>query len=734
MRIGNSGARTQILEAMRKEAPWLKILTTAVQRMRNAGDAHDARAALSRVDPLSEDEVRRIPDGDFVSASFDIESKQSPSRTVVLLSTPRSGSTYLCELLHRADFCTAHEYFQPTQYLPLLAHRWGCVDQGRVSWLRYARALERHRTSSAGVLGINVHGKHLRRFDEASTYFCSPDIDFLWLQRRDKLRQAVSYSIARQTGQWSSLFRSRAVARYDRSLILKSLRAIHEDEDLIAAYLHARGMSCSTIYYEDVVRAPDAILRSALGIELGENVGNEIAVRPQGGPRNDAWLSLLGRDMFFGRHDNERSAPKAVVRASERRLSRAVPRTNARARKVLIVSPVPTHPANRGNRARVGALVESLRDFGHDIHFMHVARDLEHVETMRKVWGSRYTPVQMQRPGSHAATLTRRIGRKVGVDAAYRYGLDEWYDPVVDEATDELNARIRFDTVVVEYVFLSRALLRFGDDVLKVIDTHDAFTNRHRHYLNHRQRPKWYSCTSRAEARGLDRSDVVLAIQEDEAEYFRSLTTREVVTIGHSVPLSPPSNNDVVPGRMVAIGSENAINTRSLGWFIEQVLPQIRRELPHAELAVAGRVCGTLGSAPGVRLLGRLEDLGAAYASASVAINPTLFGTGLKIKTVEALGYGRALVTTPCGAAGLSSGVQSAFLVESDPEAFAARVVDLLVDDEQARALGQSAYRFAQRYNEGTQADLFTLFGGEAVLPHPRARNAPWDSRKAACS
>jgi glycosyltransferase involved in cell wall biosynthesis len=566
------------------------------------------------------------------------------------------------------------------------------------------------------VLGINVHGKHLHRFDEALPHFSAPDVDYLWLQRRDKLRQAVSLSVARQTGQWSSLFRAWGEATYDRGLMQRALRSIHAEEDLISAYLHARGIACETIYYEDVVRDPESALRSALGVAVSETIRNGIALRPQGGSRNDAWVSMLGSQMFFGRDACKKSVrpEPAVAREEPRGQPIRVPAgtSHRSARRVLIVSPVPTHPATRGNRARVGSLARSLRSLGHDVHFLHVDKEHPEIDAMRGVWGSRYHPVATHGAGNRRSAFARRIGRRAGVDAAYRYGLDEWYDPAIDEAIDELHARIRFDTVVVEYVFLSRAFLRFGDGVLKVLDTHDVFANRHRHYLNNRQRPKWYSCTPRAEARGLDRSDVVLAIQEAEAEHFRSLTTREVVTIGHTVPLNPLVDDRSVPGRIVAIGSDNSINTRSLGWFIEDVLPRIRRELPHSELGIAGTVCSTLGKAPGVRLLGRFDDLGTAYASGKVAINPTLFGTGLKIKTIEALGHGRALVTTPCGAAGLADGAQSAFIVESDPEAFARRAVDLLVDEDRARALGEQAYRFAEQYNRDTRAELAALFGG----------------------
>ena len=52
-------------------------------------------------------------------------------------------------------------------------------------------------------------------------------------------------------------------------------------------------------------------------------------------------------------------------------------------------------------------------------------------------------------------------------------------------------------------------------------------------------------------------------------------------------------------------------------------------------------------------MLGRVDDLAELYRSARVVINPVLAGTGLKIKTVEALSRLRPIVTWPTGVEGL---------------------------------------------------------------------------------
>lgn len=383
--------------------------------------------------------------------------------------------------------------------------------------------------------------------------------------------------------------------------------------------------------------------------------------------------------------------------------------------RLLIVSPVPTHPTNMGNRARVRTLLESLLDCGHDAHFMHVAYDPGDCDAMRHAWGNRYVRIAYTAQPRRGHPFVRRVARKLGVDSAFRFGVDEWYDPATDNAVDAFKTRHAIDAVIVEYVFMSRALLRFSRDTLKVLDAHDVFADRRRRYLRDGQSPKWFSCSPAEELKGLNRADVVLAIQEEEAAHFRGCTTRHVVTVGHRVELRALPRESIVPHRILAVGSDNPINVKSLEWFIAEALPLVRRQQPDAELAVAGTICNRLAHAPGVTLLGRLDDLAPAYASAAVVVNPMRFGTGLKIKRLEALGHARALVTTPSGAAGLAAGATDAFIVRADAQAMAQEIVALLADQARAEALGQAGFRFAVAYNRSVLSTLEDLFGVPAL-------------------
>jgi len=135
------------------------------------------------------------------------------------------------------------------------------------------------------------------------------------------------------------------------------------------------------------------------------------------------------------------------------------------------------------------------------------------------------------------------------------------------------------------------------------------------------------------------------------------------------------------------------------------VVPLIRARVPDAEIAVAGTLCRAV-TAAGVTLLGELDDLAPAYRSARVVVNPVLFGTGLKVKCVEALGYGKPLVTTRCGADGLERAVPHALLMADEPADFANAVALLLSDDAVAAGMVRAARRFATDWNHECLKEL----------------------------
>ena len=376
-------------------------------------------------------------------------------------------------------------------------------------------------------------------------------------------------------------------------------------------------------------------------------------------------------------------------------------------RKVLVVSPVPTHPANSGNRVRVATILANLKSLGYCVHFVHVQKEAGDQESMISCWGDYYHPVTYHKKNiSPFKKITRKISSLFNPAMAYIKNIDEWYDAGIDKAVAELDKKFNFDVVLVEYVFFSRVLECFGRDIVKIIDTHDIFSNRHRLYLENNQRPPWFSTSPRQESKGLNRADIVIAIQDEERKKLSGICRRPVITVAHSVTLVPPRPKKMT-GKILYVGSRNPINIQSIIYFIQEIMPGIHQKFPDVQLVIAGSVCDELHvSQSYIDQLGRVADLSDVYAAADIVINPMLYGTGLKIKNIEALGYSKPLITTPVGAEGMEAGSRSAFCVADSSSEWGKTITRLLKDESLCYSLSQKAYKFAKNWNRVVRENL----------------------------
>lgn len=386
-------------------------------------------------------------------------------------------------------------------------------------------------------------------------------------------------------------------------------------------------------------------------------------------------------------------------------------------RRILMVSPVATHPVDAGNRARIVALVRELRALGHTVDFAltpvnHCTFD---AEAMRAFFGPERVhllpwsvPRAVRDP---VARLRRGVGRALKVDRAFEWALDDWVDPAILPALRELQQAHRFDTVFVEYVFASKAFEAFPSGCLRVLDTHDRFASRHRTYLAAGQKPQWFSTSLSEEARGLRRADVVVAIQDREAEAFRAQlgadTTPQVTTVGHLLDLDATVTSPDTASAVI-FGSGNPLNVEGARYFVERVMPSVRARRGDFTLYLAGDVGRGVADAPGIVKLGRVAHVNDAFGAAAVTVNPVRAGTGINIKLLEALAASVPNLSTESGLRGLEAHRDDAIraVPDDDPAAFADALLALLDDRAAAQALAQRGHALARRWNAAQMTAL----------------------------
>jgi len=141
-------------------------------------------------------------------------------------------------------------------------------------------------------------------------------------------------------------------------------------------------------------------------------------------------------------------------------------------------------------------------------------------------------------------------------------------------------------------------------------------------------------------------------------------------------------------------------NAEGAEWLAERVWPRIREAVPAARLLLAGpgQPPPSILSQPGVEHVGRVKDLARFLGGARIAVVPILNGIGARMKFVEALASGAAVVSTATGAEGFEA--DGAFALADDADDFARACCELLGDARRAAALGRAGRALAfDRYD-----------------------------------
>jgi hypothetical protein len=257
-------------------------------------------------------------------------------------------------------------------------------------------------------------------------------------------------------------------------------------------------------------------------------------------------------------------------------------------------------------------------------------------------------------------------------------GLDRTFcHDVMISAVTRLQQALGPHVLLAEYIWMTRILPLVPDHVVKVVDTHDVFSTKRDKVL--RFGVDDLNVEPAEEANRLSRADLVVAIQDDERrELQRIVPGIPVVTAG--VDFDCVDDPGAPSGqRILYVASANALNRKGLADFLRLAWPAVRRAIPAADLMLAGDIGATLvADVPGVTRLGRVADLSPLYGDARVVINPGVAGTGLKIKTLEALGHFRTVVSWPSGVEGLPPELAARCVVVQDWYAFAQQLVRLL--------------------------------------------------------
>jgi polysaccharide biosynthesis protein PslH len=383
--------------------------------------------------------------------------------------------------------------------------------------------------------------------------------------------------------------------------------------------------------------------------------------------------------------------------------------TPAHQRRVLVLANRLPFPVDDGWKTRTYHIIRGLaRDAAVTLLVFHDGPE-EEVAGLQRSMGPGFDIVTVPSPRSHSPL--RLLLGLVTRTPVYVWNMQSSeYAQEVRRLVDTL----RPDVAVAELTYMFPYLRGLPAGVRRIIDTHNVDSvvlQRYAATLPGRLR-RWYAALTarklqRFERQVFSEADVVWVCSQEEAELASRIAPDACVkSIPNGVDtatLAPVPDETPRPGRLLFFGRmDYAPNRDAVHYFADSILPVLRQAQPAVELHIVGNgidddLRALASRVPGIKLVGRVDDLRPALAAASAVIVPLRMGGGTRLKILEAMSIGRPVISTTIGAEGLDVVSGRELLIADSPEDFAAAVDRVLRDPTLTAELGANARATAER-------------------------------------
>jgi glycosyltransferase involved in cell wall biosynthesis len=337
-------------------------------------------------------------------------------------------------------------------------------------------------------------------------------------------------------------------------------------------------------------------------------------------------------------------------------------------RSILIFYPHNFYELSAGTHRRMHALLGYFRSRNFSIHLLTLSG-------FSNVWDSRDAARTDLFDSLSVCDWRPRITHRFYREWMLKAGrLNDLTTFTLRRTFKNLVEAVSFDYILIHYVFWASLIDLARKESVRVIDLHDFMTlSRFQHEEGQFRLGKMFQ----DEIGAISKFDHALSISEEESvrlSPFCRSTRFENVPYFCAERFCKETHCDF---DLLIIGSDNELNRKGLQWFIREVAPRLPAGI---RIAVSGKISRFVEGKNSIVRLDYVEDLEELYSRSLIACCPVIGGTGLKIKVVEALSFGKPVVTTPWGLVGMLQKEENGCLSRNNGEEFAGAIQQLVND------------------------------------------------------
>ena len=269
----------------------------------------------------------------------------------------------------------------------------------------------------------------------------------------------------------------------------------------------------------------------------------------------------------------------------------------------------------------------------------------------------------------------------------------------------------KFDIVQLEMIYMAPYIetIRENSNAKIVLRAHNVehkiweriakktFFFAKRWYINHLAR------TLKAfELSVLDKVDGIAAITQNDAAFFRRITATPVIDLPFGIDIdkfNPVFEVGDSP-TFYHIGSMDWMpNQEGIKWLLKEVWGDVQKREPNAKLFLAGRNMPawlTKTKKKNVTVVGEVPDAHEFVNTHNIAIVPLFSGSGMRIKIIESMALGKAVITTTVGAEGIQYSEFDDIIIADNEPKMIENICRLYKHPEEAEAIGLNARRLVE--------------------------------------
>ncbi|MCC6748438.1 MAG: glycosyltransferase [Deltaproteobacteria bacterium] len=360
------------------------------------------------------------------------------------------------------------------------------------------------------------------------------------------------------------------------------------------------------------------------------------------------------------------------------------------------------YPADTGGKIRSSKLLEELAR-RHEVSVVCFRREADAPEDLDRLRAiaARVETVPWADPPRGSPRYLFQLARNMV--SSLPFSVARHYAPAMERAIRRLVAEVEPQVLVCDFLHTTRNMMNVAF-FPKILSQHNVEAVIARRRFEQETNPlaralyhlQWLKLRQYEEAASKSFHHSIMVSDQDRetlaSEY--GVTTTSTIPNGVDVDYFHPMETPAEGTDLVFTGSMDWLpNEDGISYFVKEILPLVRQQEPAVKVWVVGRqptaALKRLAEAtPGVELTGTVPDIRPYVARGQVYVVPLRIGGGTRIKILEAMAMGKAIVSTRIGAEGLDVTDDEDILLADEPAFFARRVVELLRDPERRRRLG----------------------------------------------